>query len=673
MKTKSLLTLLLLLATTSLFSQLTYLPEKPKPGDKITFIYMPPVTIFSTTDTIKCVANLYGESESDEGPGENTIALTRNGYGYEGIIMTKSTTKAVTLDFTTPILRSEIKNGKLIVAEGKVDFNNGNGYCILLYTAEGRECDGACLELARYLWSTAQYSLGIPVPKTAGEYLKRELELTDNELAIMLLPYVISKENGELRTAITAELNKQFEKGPVTETDYRKVTTLTSYLGMSFMSDYFRKIAEEKFISSGGIIQCTDIQTRMEKEQDPAKKTALLDEALTTYDQLSEPDKEMISRTGDFRNDCIESYLMYYVLTDRLADFIAMQKKYNYTIEAKPEQSNFFFDALNSLQERGKFADYTEKTALEYAAFFKKRLDDFYQNNAEAIRKNMDENINYQLNQYRVTATGINYLCAGIYQKQGQWNKALSFAKENMTYIKSLPPYLSKNFGLHNTQYIAIAEHVLPVKQCKTEIENFIKADAWTQEMIDVLRRLYLKENKSDAGFDEYVASLKKANLEKKKEELLEEKLNEPAADFTLTDTDGSIVTLSQLKGKIIILDFWATWCGPCKSSFPAMQVLVDKYKNSPEVKIFFINTFEKYPTDKEKLENVTRFIAGNKYSFQVLMDNKNKVAESYKVNGIPVKFIIDKHGVIRYKITGGETNAGKLLDEMEIMINSVK
>jgi thiol-disulfide isomerase/thioredoxin len=673
MQTKSLLTLILLLATTSLLAQLTYSPEKPKPGEKITFTYMPSPAIFAPTDTIKCVANLYGKSDKNEDPVENTIALAKKGDGYEGIIITSSNTKAVALNFNTPILRSERKNGNIVIVEGKVDFNNGNGYCIPLFTAEGRECDGTCLHLAQYLWSTAQYSLGIPVPKAAGEYLKRELELTGDEGAISLLPYVISKENGERRAVVIAELNKQFEKGPVTETDYRKVATLSSYLGMSSVSDYFRKIAEEKFISSGGIIQCTDIQTRMEKEQDPAKKTALLNEALTTYDQLSEPDKAMISRTGDFRNDCIESYLMYYILTDRLDDFIANQKKYKYTIEAKPEQSNFFFDALNSLQERERFTDYTEKTALEYAAFYKKRHDEFCRANAEAIRKNMDENINYELHQYQIAAMGANYLCAGIYQKQGQWNKAFSFANESMTNLKGLPPHLSKNYGLYNTQYIVIAEHVLPAKQCKTEIENFIKADDWTPEMMEVLKRLYVKEKKSDAGFDEYFSALKKVNLEKKKEELLAEKINTPAPDFTLTNTEGNTVTLSALKGKTVILDFWATWCGPCKMSFPAMQVLVDKYKNNPEVKILFIDTWEKFPTDKEKLEKVTSYITGKKFTFHVLMDYNSKVVASYGITGIPTKCIIDKNGMIRYKIVGAETNAGKLVDEMEIMINSIR
>jgi thiol-disulfide isomerase/thioredoxin len=670
---KTILSLLLLLATTSLFAQLTYSPEKPKPGEKISFTYTPPATIFTTTDTIKCVADLLGESESDEGPGENTIALTRKGDSYEGIIITRGSTKAVALNFTTPILRNDRINGKIAVVEGKVDFNNGNGYCIPIYTTEGRECDGACLELARYLWSKAQYSLGIPVPKTAGEYLKRELELTGDEGAISLLPYVISKENGERRAVVIAELNKQFEKGPVTETDYRKVTTLTSYLGMLSVSAYFTKIAEEKFISSGGIIQCTDIRTRMEKEQEPAKKTELLNEALSTYDQMSIPDKEIILRRGDFRDNCIENNLMFCLQTNRLEDFIALQKKYNYSIEAKPDKQDFFITALDTLLVHGKFPGYTETTALEYAAFYKKRHDDFCRANAEAIMKNKDRSLVYKLRRYQESAATFSNFCARMYNQQGQWKKAFPYAKESLTFIKNPDPRLREFLSELNTQYIISAEHVLPVKQCKTETENFIKADAWTPEMMDVLKRLYVKENKSDKGFDEYAASLKKATMDKKKDELLGEKINTPAPDFTLTDTEGKAVTLSQLKGKIVILDFWATWCGPCKASFPAMQVLVDKYKNDPEVKILFIDTFEKYPTDKEKLEKVTSYITGKKYTFRVLMDNNSKVTESYKVNSIPTKIVIDKTGTMRYKIVGGETNAGKLVDEMEIMINSVK
>ena len=152
--------------------------------------------------------------------------------------------------------------------------------------------------------------------------------------------------------------------------------------------------------------------------------------------------------------------------------------------------------------------------------------------------------------------------------------------------------------------------------------------------------------------------------------ELRKSMLNEAAPSFALYDLNKNKVDIADLKNKIVVVDFWATWCGPCKASFPGMQKMVNKYKDNPEVKFVFVDTWEK---GDNKAKNAGDFITANKYTFHVLQDNEDKVVEQFKVEGIPTKFVIDKNGVIRFKAIGFDGSDEKLVTELTAMIELAK
>ena len=97
------------------------------------------------------------------------------------------------------------------------------------------------------------------------------------------------------------------------------------------------------------------------------------------------------------------------------------------------------------------------------------------------------------------------------------------------------------------------------------------------------------------------------------------------------------------------------------------MQKMVNKYKEDPNVKFVFIDSWER---GDEKQKNAAEFIAGNKYTFHVLMDNDDKVISEFKVDGIPTKFVIDKKGMIRFKAIGFDGSDDKLMSELTAMID---
>jgi thiol-disulfide isomerase/thioredoxin len=122
-----------------------------------------------------------------------------------------------------------------------------------------------------------------------------------------------------------------------------------------------------------------------------------------------------------------------------------------------------------------------------------------------------------------------------------------------------------------------------------------------------------------------------------------------PAPDFTLTALDGASVTLSELKGSIVVIDFWAMWCGPCKLGLPKLQEFADWVKKeSRPVKVFAVDVWERQPRDA-----VAEFWKSNGYTIPVLLDEKSETPGKYGFDSIPFTVIVDAKGVVHSTHSG--------------------
>ena len=119
------------------------------------------------------------------------------------------------------------------------------------------------------------------------------------------------------------------------------------------------------------------------------------------------------------------------------------------------------------------------------------------------------------------------------------------------------------------------------------------------------------------------------------------------APDFTLTDMQGQQVSLSQFRGKVVILNFWATWCPPCREEMPSMERLYREFESKGLV-MLAVNV------DKNGKQAVAKFLQKTPHSFPILLDSDNIAQNAYGVFRFPESFIIDRNGIVVEKIIGG-------------------
>ncbi|MEP5764077.1 MAG: TlpA disulfide reductase family protein [Halieaceae bacterium] len=117
------------------------------------------------------------------------------------------------------------------------------------------------------------------------------------------------------------------------------------------------------------------------------------------------------------------------------------------------------------------------------------------------------------------------------------------------------------------------------------------------------------------------------------------------AANFTLKDADGNNVRLSEYRGQVVLINFWASWCGPCRQEFPHLDTLHQKYE-SLGFTVFGVNVEQ----DRSMADKVLRDIP---VSFPILFDDENLVSQEYDVDAMPATVLVDRNGEIRFMHRG--------------------
>lgn len=135
-------------------------------------------------------------------------------------------------------------------------------------------------------------------------------------------------------------------------------------------------------------------------------------------------------------------------------------------------------------------------------------------------------------------------------------------------------------------------------------------------------------------------------------------KIGDLAPEIKLKTFAGEAVVLSELKGKAVLVNFWATWCAPCRAEFPAFARKTKEYADKGFV-ILGVNT-----QDENTDEGVQTFMRNSLVNFTIVRDYDGSVSRAYRVSGLPTSIFIDRAGIVRDIIVGGPLTDAKL-DEM--------
>jgi len=644
------LVLLALCAITSTQAQkrLKMTPERPYIGDTVHLLYHPDADMLKTGKSVLGAVYIYDTTYHWTALD---LPLTKTDSGYTA---------------TVPLTRDKGLWAFKFRAGDATDNNNDTGY-IIMGSEPGRQAKGA---YAGYGSLRARdYQMGIP-----GYY--KDFSIGDSAMFFwmgqeigywkagrtLIWPYVKARAAMERQAGMNPETSSSINNAAaymlhapnLSQKDLFTLALINErYLLRKERSDSIRAAISVQY--PNGIIKKLSDYKGMVNERDADKKLALSEQFLKNYT----PDKELDDLAGiDYDRGVWRNI---FAISIAKGDTAVLAK---------------YIDATNLNQLAFAYYKMVEIPYTDWKTMPAKQAYPFSQ---RIMNKLAYLKAHKPAEYYYYTPLEFEAYIDGLFKHDYITHTAIlketGREKEALPLALKLQDDLQYSNATLNQLEAALLEKAGRKKELTEVLHNSVRMNQASAQMLDMMKKEYLQTHKDTEGFDDYLNSMKDAHtMELLRAHVLEGKMDRAAVPFEMKDLEGKTVSLEAQKGKIVVMDFWATWCAPCKAAMPGMQLAQEHFKNDSNVVFFYIDTQERDPEYKKK---VAQFIKEKKYPFKVLFDNGDefysKYAKLIQTSGIPFKVVIDGKGQVRFAQTGYMGSPSGLADEIETMVSLAK
>lgn len=616
----------------SVAQELVVNPAQPKKGELITFTYNPKGGKFANDTLITATVIITDGFDLTS----KKIDIIKDGELYRGKFQTDTATLVIIFAFS---------------ANKVWDHASKEGYIYPIYD-NTKPVNGALTAMADFYVSKTMKTIYAAEPdyQKAVDLLEKEMELypQNKDKASSLQKYYgaryrLNPLKG--KAEILAYIKSIDQQQQITDIDYYKKYRLYEILEMKIEMESALESISKLFPNSPVIFS-----RRYKEALTPSaaeEMEALGNKLIVDYDMIH--GKQFSSSTNSVFRALNQAYLKEFNLP-----------KFYFYLNKLNEPGSRLIDLISA-------ATYLAETRRELAQA--EKIANWGLHLIDTLSLSKSSLSPQRLKARRIELTGV---LGRIYYERGQFDDAYTALKiahqENSEKLAFIPVY----YGL-------VLVKKRDYKSARPLLADAIKLGMIDDELVLAFKEAFINGGGTLSDYHVQLASLKEAANVNKKSMLEKIMQKTPAPNFTLMDNKGKRVSLSAYKGKIVVLDFWATWCVPCLEAFPGMNKLAKKYEDDKDVVFLFINTSETFTKDLTK--NINSYLKKQGYNFHVLIDEKQVIdgvntyiaKTLYNASAIPLKVVIDKMGNIRFRSTGYLGSDEKVVEELSNFIEAVK